>query len=69
MTAPADIATLATARFRLSPWHLQALKDHDGELEVLVTTYTDSTGEAALRYGFDNTSALWSVPVRLEVAQ
>ncbi len=69
MTAPADPATLATARFRLSPWHLQSLKDHGGELEVLLTTYADGAGEAALRFGFGNTSVAWSPSVRLEVAQ
>ncbi len=69
MTAPADPATLATARFRLSPWHLKALREEGGELEVLLTTYADGTGEAALRFGFGNTPVSWSPSVRLEVAQ
>ncbi len=53
MTTPAQVATLATAYIP------------DLDLDVLVTTWDDGTGEVAYRERRWNT---WSAPVPLEVA-
>jgi hypothetical protein len=51
-----QIATLAVA-------HLDAIN-----IDVLVTTWSDGTGEVAYRQGQGQTSVRWSAPVPLEVA-